>query len=111
MQVCVFPKAKIDKCEGKIKTKSTKEKCLHNIHRVIIRRNTFLELGHSPDRSLVVSLDSIIGKSWDPISQQLQTVLAISSQTSCVLPIPHVVFPISGQGHLLRSSYQRQSWN
>ena len=102
MQVCVFPKAKTDKRKGKIKTKTTKEnqtkeKYLHSIHRVVIKRNIFSELVHSPDRCLAVPLDSVIEKSCDPISQQLKMVLAISSETSYALPFPHVVFPISRQ--------------
>ena len=105
-----FQKQKLISARGKIqnktvKKKKTKEKYLHSIHRVVIKRNIFSELGHSSDRCLAVPLDSVIGKSWDPISQQLKMVQAIISETSCVLPFPHVVCPISRQGHLLRSSY------
>jgi hypothetical protein len=68
MQVCVFPKEITDKHKGKTKTtkeKKTKEKYLQ---RVVIKRNTFLDLGYSLDRCLAVPLDSVIENSWDPIS-------------------------------------------
>ena len=60
-------KAKIGKHRGEIKTKTakenekkTKEKYLHSVHRVVLKKNTFLELGHSPDRCLAVPLDFVI---------------------------------------------------
>jgi hypothetical protein len=59
-----FKKIKTDKYKGKVKTKTvkekkTKEKYLHSIQRVVIKRNIFLELGHSPDRCQAVPLDSV----------------------------------------------------
>ena len=62
-----FQKEKTDKRKGKnqnqtIKEKQTKEKYLHSIQRVVIKRNAFSKLGHSPDRCLDVPLDSVIRK-------------------------------------------------
>jgi hypothetical protein len=114
MQVCVFPKAQTDKRKREIKTKTakgkqTKAKYVHNIQRVVIRQNIFSGLGHSPDRCQAALLDSAIGKSWDPTSQQLKMVQAISFEILYVLPFPHAVCPISRRGHLLQNSYQKQS--
>ena len=60
-------KVKTNKRKGEIKTTTTKEnekqkkeKYLHSVHKVVIKRNTSLELGHSPDRCLDVPLDSVI---------------------------------------------------
>jgi hypothetical protein len=58
----------------KIKTKTvqekqTKEKYIHSIKRVVIKRKIFSELGHSLDRCQAIPLDFAIGKSWDPVSQ------------------------------------------
>jgi hypothetical protein len=108
-----FQKQKLISTKEKSKTKTTKkkkrkEKYVHSIQRVVIKKNIFSELGHSPDRCQAALLDSAIGKRWDPTSHQLKTVQAISSEISCALPFPHVVCPIPRRGHLLRSSYQRK---
>ena len=110
IQVCIFPK--LMSVKEKFKTKTTKEnkrkeKYVHSIQRVVIRRNIFSELGHSPDRCQAALLDSTIEKSWDLTSQQLKMVQAISFEILCALPFPHAVCPILRQDHLLQSSYQR----
>ena len=111
--MCVS-KRKTDKHKGKIKTnqqrkRNNKEniKYLHNVHGSVIRRSTFLGLGHSPERCLVVPLNSIIGRNWDPISQQLRMVPTTNSETLYALLFPHAVCPILGQGHLPQNFYQR----
>jgi hypothetical protein len=91
-----FQKQKLISVKEKLKAKTTKEKqtkveYVHSIQRVVIKQNIFSELGHSPDRCQDALLDSAIRKSWDPTSQQLKMVQAISSEISCALPFPHVV--------------------